>query len=231
MGKPVSIEEFDHCSQCLVCFEHSFWCCKKCGTSTARLCQLCNPASEAKCNVCRQPLVIDDEDQETFVTTSSESLQSLSQLEDFQVKSCLYIVFVEAIHLIHRSRMTLRVTTTVSTKGNAGKEMMAADKKMMMTLAGLLRLVAATAKASLIKRMMKVDILFVVRASRCFHLSQNAFFAQSKLFHFQLLATCQDQTFLQYKGVAILQRPLQVHPQLVQNVKKYLKILFFFLMI
>lgn len=86
MGKLVSIDEFDHCSQCLVCFEHSFWCCKKCGTSTARLCQLCNPALEAKCNVCRQPLVIDDEDQETFVTTSSESLQSLSQLEDFHIE-------------------------------------------------------------------------------------------------------------------------------------------------
>jgi len=50
MGKVVNQEEVDHCLQCHVCFEHSFWSCKTCGATTARLCQLCYP--EVSCDFC-----------------------------------------------------------------------------------------------------------------------------------------------------------------------------------
>lgn len=36
LGKVVSLEDFDHCTGCHVCFEHSYWICKRCGASTAR---------------------------------------------------------------------------------------------------------------------------------------------------------------------------------------------------
>lgn len=92
-GKIVWEEDVDHCLDCHVCFEHSFWSCKNCGTSSARFCQLCHPTSEIHCEFC-QPMTSDDEihsdeidgnnpdhhgDGQTSLS-SWDSLQSLSQL-------------------------------------------------------------------------------------------------------------------------------------------------------
>jgi len=88
LGKVVSVEDFDHCVQCHVCFEHSFWSCKTCGASTARLCQLCYP--EVSCDLCEQveeePETPNEEEveesdvAECYDEYTWKSLQSLSQL-------------------------------------------------------------------------------------------------------------------------------------------------------
>jgi len=92
LGKVVSLEDVDHCVQCHVCFEHSFWSCKSCGATTARLCQLCYP--EVSCDFCEpEPemgndefdgnrLIIEEEAEiaENYDQYTWKSLQSLSQL-------------------------------------------------------------------------------------------------------------------------------------------------------
>merc|ERR1739844_782004 len=88
----VNQEEVEHCLQCHVCFEHSFWSCKSCGATTARLCQLCCP--EVSCDFCEpEPemgndefdgnrLIIEEEAEmaENYDQYTWKSLQSLSQL-------------------------------------------------------------------------------------------------------------------------------------------------------
>lgn len=90
MGKVVNQEEVEHCLQCHVCFEHSFWSCKTCEATTARLCQLCYP--EVSCDFCEPEQETENDDsedlaiiEESDVTGSYDSynwksLQSLSEL-------------------------------------------------------------------------------------------------------------------------------------------------------
>jgi len=90
LGKVVNQEEVEHCLQCHVCFEHSFWSCKTCGATTARLCQLCYP--EVSCDFCEpqqetesdgsEDLAIIEESDRTgsYDSYNWKSLQSLSEL-------------------------------------------------------------------------------------------------------------------------------------------------------
>jgi len=90
LGKVVSQEDVDHCVQCRVCFEHSFWSCKTCGATTARLCQLCYP--EVSCDFCEPETEVGNDEIDGLVIGESDveendddeytwkSLQSLSQL-------------------------------------------------------------------------------------------------------------------------------------------------------
>jgi len=77
-GQVVSSEDVDHCINCHVCFEHSFWNCARCGSSVARLCRLCNSPIEIQCDVCGLQETI--EESFSSCTSAAESLQDISQL-------------------------------------------------------------------------------------------------------------------------------------------------------
>ena len=94
-GQVVSSEDVDHCTNCHVCFEHTFWNCARyfkiqcshfiltknlifrCGASVARLCRLCDSHPDIQCDVCG----LQESFEESFSCTSNaESLQDISQL-------------------------------------------------------------------------------------------------------------------------------------------------------